>query len=134
MFLKYLFLIESMKKAILDTNFILTCVKQKIDFFEQFETEGIQILIPRQVIDEINKIIKSKKKLKFKDAAKVSLNIIGKNKFKIINLKTRGTDPGIKKYAKKNPATIIATLDKELKKLSNKKIIIRGKKKLEVIQ
>ena len=51
-----------MKYAILDTNFILTCVKQKIDFFEDIKLMGFQIVIPKQVINEIEKIPKSKKK------------------------------------------------------------------------
>jgi len=49
-----------MKQAILDTNFILTCVKQKIDFFEWFNLNGIEILIPLEVINEIKKIKKLK--------------------------------------------------------------------------
>lgn len=120
------------KKAILDTNFILTCVKQKIDFSQELELEGIQIIIPKQVIDELKKITASKQKLKHRGYAKVAIDLIKENRFKTIDLKTRGADPGIKKYANKNPKIIIATLDKELKKLPNRKIIIRGKKRLGI--
>ena len=40
----------------MDSSFILTCVRQKIDFFEEIELKGIQILIPKQVIREIKGI------------------------------------------------------------------------------
>ena len=47
-----------MKQVLLDTNFILTCVKQKIDFFEEIYLMGIEILIPEKVIEEIKKLKK----------------------------------------------------------------------------
>ena len=112
-----------MKSALLDTNFILTCIKQKIDFFEELRFMGFEIIIPDRVIDEL-------KKLKQTSA----LKLLEKNNFKKIILIGRDVDNSIINYAKKNPEIIIATLDKELSnKLKNRKIIIRGKKKLEII-
>jgi len=117
-----------MKQIILDTNFILTCVKQKIDFFEEIQLMGMQISIPNQVIVEIEGLSKKN------NNAKLSLKLLKKSKFKKIDLKTKDTDKGIIKFAKENPEVIIATLDRELKnKIKNPKLIIRGKKKLEVI-
>ena len=71
-----------MKQVILDTNFILTCIKQKIDFFEEINLMGVQILIPKQVIQEIKNISKSKKKRHFKEDAKLSLKLLEKNSYK----------------------------------------------------
>lgn len=125
-----------MEKVILDTNFILTCIKQKIDFFEELEQEGFQILIPKQVIDELKKVSNSKKKLHFREDAKLALKLIGRNKvkFKKIDLKTENVDKGLKDFLEKNKGIIIATLDKELKrKVKNPKLVIRGKKKLELV-
>ena len=45
-----------MRNVLLDTSFILTCVRNKIDFFEQLELEGFKILVPKQVIKEIEAI------------------------------------------------------------------------------
>ena len=42
-----------MKKAIIDTNFIITSVKQKIDFLEELNFLGIECLIPKEVIKEL---------------------------------------------------------------------------------
>src|SRR3990167_2646427 len=110
-----------MKSALLDTNFILICIKQKIDFFEELYLQGYQIIIPDKVIDEL-------KKLKQTSA----LKLLEKNNFKEIILAGKNVDNSIINYAKENPEIILATLDKELQgKLKNKKIIIRGKKKLE---
>ncbi len=113
-----------MKQIILDSSFILTCIKQKIDFFE--ELVGTQILIPKQVINEIKNLKNSNSKL--------ALKLLEKNKFRKIDLGKTHVDKLIIRFAKENPKTIIATLDREIKnKTKNQKLIIRGKKKLEII-
>ena len=121
-----------MKKILLDSNFVVSCVKNKIDFFEKLI--GNQILIPTQVIEELKKLSDSKQKLHNKEIATLSLQIIQKNKFKKIDLGKGHVDKKIIQYVKDNPEVIVATLDKELqKKINTKKLIIRGKKKLEII-
>ena len=123
-----------MKEAILDTNFILTCVKQKIDFFRDIPNMGLNILIPTQVIEEIKRVANSTKKLKFRDDAKLAQVILEKNKFTEIDIRGKYVDRGLIKYAKEHPRLIVATLDKDIKnKVTNSKLVIRGKKKLEVI-
>lgn len=123
-----------MKKIILDTNFILTCVKQKIDFFEYLEMQGLKILIPKQVIRELESIVNSKKKLHFRENAKLALSLLERNFFSKIDLKIKNVDSGILKFAKSNKDLIVATLDRGIKsKVQNQKMVIRGKKKLEVI-
>ena len=112
-------------KILLDTNFILTCIRQKIDFFEDIYLMGMHIIIPKEVIKELEKLKKeSALKLLRKE----------KGKFKRIFLSGKNVDNSIIRYAKENPSVIIATLDKGLKtKIKNKKMIIRGRKKLEII-
>ena len=123
-----------MKQVLLDTNFILTSIRNKIDFFEEIKFLGMQIIIPKQVVKEIERISNSKKKLRFREESQIALKLLDKNKFKKIDLKANYVDKGIKNYAKKHPNTIIATLDRELKKaLPNQKLVIRGKKKLEIL-
>lgn len=122
--------------VLLDSSFILTCVKNKIDFFNEIELMGIQILIPNQVIDEIKNMANSKKKLHFKDDAKISLILLEKNKknFKKMDLNWKNVDNSIIDFADKNPNIIIATLDREIKKkVKNKKMIIRGRNKLNIL-
>ncbi len=120
-------------KTLLDTSFILTCIRNKIDFMEELSLQGLEILIPEQVISEIKQISTSKKKFRFRDEAELALRILQKSKFKKIDLKTKNTDNGIMKYSKEHEV-IVATLDRELKRrVKAQRLVIRGKKKLEIL-
>lgn len=122
-----------MKKVILDTSFILSSVRERIDFFENFELEGFQPLIPKQVISEVEGLLKSKK-LKNRESANLALKLIKSHSFRKIDLKTKRVDNGIVKFAKANPSVIVATMDREIKRrIKNQKMVVRGKKKLEII-
>ena len=123
-----------MKQTLLDTSFILSCINEKLDFFEELFLMGIQIIIPNLVIQEIKKIIKSEKKMKTKNNAKLALKIIQKNKFKKITLEKKHTDNALVEFLNKNKKIILATTDKELKKrVTNEILVIRGKKKLKIL-
>lgn len=114
-----------MKQVILDTSFIITCIRQKIDFFEEIKFLGMKILIPKEVIQELEK-----------KKAKIALKLLvdKMNDFELIEIGKGHVDNGIIKKAKDNPSLIIATLDAEIKSsVKNKKLVIRGKKQLEVI-
>lgn len=122
-----------MRIALLDASFILSCVKNKIDFFEELELGGIGVIIPEGVIKEIE-AIKNLKKSQVKIEADLALKLINAKKLKIIQLKGKTTDNAIIHYAKQNPDIMIATLDREIKKKTkNRKLVIRNKKKLEII-
>jgi rRNA-processing protein FCF1 len=109
-------------------------MKVKLNFLDGIKFLGLSPLLPVQVIDELKKITKSKKKGKFKDHAELALKILQKNKLKTIDLKHSYVDKGILNYTKQDKGVIIATMDKELKnKLPNRKLIIRAMKKLELI-
>ena len=113
-----------MKQIIFDTSFILSAVRNKIDFFE--ELLGEIIIIPKQVLNEIKRLGNFDSKL--------ALKILEKNSFEEIDLGKGHVDKLIIKFAEKNPKTIVATLDREIKtKVKNQKLVIRGKKKLEII-
>lgn len=123
-----------MKKVILDTSFILTCVRQKIDFFEYLELQGFQILIPNEIIKELERIMKSKKKLRVRDDAELALKLLKSDSFKKIDLNSRNVDNGIIKFAKEDPVMVIGTLDSAIKKRAkNPKLVIREKKRLEIV-
>jgi rRNA-processing protein FCF1 len=115
-----------MTKIILDTNFIIACAKQKIDFLEELMFMGLKPIIPDKVLNEL-------KRLKNKDA-ETALKILYSGGFEKIEIKGKYADSAIVAYLKKNKDVAIATLDKDLaEKISNKRVIIRGKKKLEII-
>lgn len=122
-----------MVKAILDTSFILTCVRNKIDFFYELEQMGFQVEIPQKVLNEIISLGKNKKK-RLRDNAILASKILEKNNFETIELEGKTADSSIIHHAHKNPREAVATLDKEIKsKIKNKKIIVRGKSKIDVV-
>lgn len=122
-----------MTYIVLDTNFILSCIKKKIDFFNIIYLMGIKIIIPIQVLDELKKI-SVEGRGRFKDDAKIGLKILKQRDFKKVDLHMKNVDNGIVKLCLKNKNYIIATLDNEIKnKIKNKKMIIRGEKTLEII-
>ena len=123
-----------MRQIILDANFIMSCVRNKIDFFEGINLMGIQIIIPKQIISEVEKIAKSRQKIHNRETANLALKILKKSKFREIDLGRGHADKKIIKFAGENPVIIIATLDKEIQsKIKNQKMIIRGKKNLEIV-
>ncbi|MCK5321210.1 hypothetical protein KAJ38_01405 [Candidatus Pacearchaeota archaeon] len=126
-------------KILLDTNFILTCVKQKIDFdsiANALLDEQIGWIVPQEVLNELGNL-KDKKDIKINDknAARLSFEILQTIKPEIIKLKGNNPNVDIKivNYVSgKN--IILATLDKNLKdRVSNKILTIRNKKNLEII-
>ncbi|MBW6442579.1 hypothetical protein K0A97_02235 [Patescibacteria group bacterium] len=123
-----------MKKVILDTNFILSCVRQRIDFFEDIKFRGLKILIPTGVINELKKLKNSGKKLHLRNNADLALKILERSNFESVDLSLENVDDGLIDFINKNPEVILATLDRELKRKTKKpKLVIRGKKKLEII-
>jgi rRNA-processing protein FCF1 len=126
------------KIILLDTNFIINCVRNKIDFLNELYLKGFEILIPEEVIKEIEKISESKQKLKEKEISSLCLEIlkVQKSKFKKIKLNSKNVDNGIIDFALKNKGVIIATLDNEIKKKLKKKnniLSLRNKNKLEIV-
>jgi rRNA-processing protein FCF1 len=97
-----------MKTIILDTNFIVSALKNKIDIFREIE----RIIEENYEIKIIDKTINELEKLKDKLAIKIVNNL---EKIK----STEDVDTEIVKNSDKN--TIVATLDRELKqRLKNK--------------
>ena len=112
-----------MREVILDTSFILSAIRQKIDFFHSIEALDLQAVIPEQTIRELRGL-----------GAELALEIIQKNNFKLVKIPGKNADSAILKFSKENPTAIVATLDAGLKKkIRNSKLIIRQKKKLEII-
>lgn len=125
-----------MNKIIFDTNFIMTCLKEKVDFLDAEELG--EIVLPLQVLDELKKLSEDKKlSLKERETASLALQIIEKNKgqIKFIEFRTRFVDKGIFNYAVRERGIIVATFDRELKSKLGERVeflIIRGKGKLDL--
>jgi rRNA-processing protein FCF1 len=115
-----------MKKVLVDTNFLVYCVNKKIDFFEFCQLNGVSIIIPFEVLMEINRLITSPKSA-LVNSLKVVKKIIEKEKYEEVSIKGKYVDSGIINYLKKNPEIFLATMDEKLQKLvKNKLVKIRG--------
>jgi len=117
---------------LLDTNFILECVKNKIDL-DDLKIYG-NLFLPIEVYSELQNILLDKRqKEKNKAIAKLALQILDKKNLKTISLEIDKVDDGIINYVRRNDNIIVATLDKELKSRLEgiaKILTIRNKKKI----
>ncbi len=119
-------------EILLDTSFLVTCVKEGIDIFDS-EKYGF-LLLPKEVLGELRKLKKEGKPVE-KSRAGIALQIIRENmdKFKIVKLNESYVDKGILDYIKDKENIAVATLDKELKKKLRKRVkllTVRGGKKI----
>jgi len=117
---------------ILDTNFILACVENKADF-----TQLEELAIPREVIDELEKICEGGD-LQSRQNAEIALKIISTNKesIKAINLGDDFVDRGIEGYIKDKKDVIFGTLDKGLMRRLKGKVqflSLENRKKFRII-
>jgi len=119
-----------MKQIILDTSFILTALKFKIDI----KSELNKILDEKFTIHIIDKTLNE---LKNKPLEKLSLEILKKINSKIIKTsKDKNVDSLLIDYSKSHKKVFIATQDRALKEKLKKRnvrlITIRQKKYLKV--
>lgn len=127
-------------KVLLDTNFILTSVREGIDFVslaEELFDESIEWIVPQQVLNELG-LIKDRVggSVKDRDAANTAFQVLQKIEPQptIVQLsKHPNVDMAIINYILDKPI-VLATMDKDLKgRVNNSVLSLRGKKKLELI-
>ena len=113
-------------KIILDTNFLIDCLRFNVDI--KSELSGNEIFILDGSIFEIEKI--AKRKTKESALARIALEFIAKNNIKILHADEKDVDESLIAYSSQGYA--IATHDSKLrnklKKLNAKVIFIRQKK------
>lgn len=157
-------------KIILDTNFLVYCAKNKIDYVEEISNllnGNYELVVPKQVIEELEKIKNKKsehipfvkrigkfKKTTGKDklAADLALQLLSKRKIKIVNahgenigqkflnfspvspsLKSQrlgDVDKAIINLANENKKNIVCTLDREMRGILGRVILINRFKRL----
>lgn len=122
-------------KVILDTNFLIYCAENKINYKEEIERlmcEGHILAVPMQVVCELRKMEEKAHKLSDRRAAKLALKLLEVHEVDVISASGDYADQAILNLAKKEGA-IVATIDgllrRKLGKL-NRAIIIEGKRKV----
>lgn len=126
-----------MIKVILDTNFLIYCSENKLDYVTEIMTlmnEGYELVVPAQVIEELNELHKKAVKFSDRTASWLAVQIVEKNKDKIriIDGRAKSGDEAILNLVRMGD--VVATLDLELRKkvkaLGKRIIVIQSKKKL----
>jgi rRNA-processing protein FCF1 len=122
-----------MVKVILDTNFLIYCAENKIDYKIQLDSlmnEGYELVVPSGVVSELKEIYSKAQKFSDRTAAWMALKLLEHNHIQVISGKSGYADDDI--LGLRRIGDVIATLDLELrKKLSgNRIIVIKGIKKL----
>ena len=132
-----------MKRIILDTNFLVSAIRFKIDIFSELQRIcdfKYTVCIVDGIIDELEKLAETGK-LKDKTAARISLELIKKKKIQITkispkNKRVKNVDLLILNLIKEGNF-IVATQDKELKREIRKKgvplIVLRQERYLKLI-
>ena len=120
---------------ILDTNFLIYCSKNKLDYVEELNNllnEDYELVVPEQVVRELKLLSEDlKKKVSGKDkaAADLALQLLEVNNVKTVKVKGKSVDDGIINLSKENSKNIVCTLDREMRNILGRVILIsRGKK------
>ena len=126
-------------KILLDTNFILTCAKQKIDFdaiMNGQTSEEVKWIVPKEVLQELRGLrFGGKIKIKERNAATIGIEIVTRLGTEVVKLSSTANDVDTKivNYLREKNI-VLATLDKNLKsRVKNKILTIRNKKNLKLI-
>ena len=75
-------------EVILDTNFLIYCAKEKLDYVDELRdliNENYELVVPEQVIEELERLKIKAKKGKDKNASDLALKILKNNQIKKIN-------------------------------------------------
>lgn len=108
-------------EVILDTNFVVSCVKKKIDFLNELEGMGFKVLLPKEVFEEI-KDLRQDSSLADRTAANVAIEMFAKRKIKNVTLGDKQVDEGLIEFGKRG--AYIASLDAVIKRSVPNRVVI----------
>lgn len=123
-------------KIILDTNFLIYCAREKLDYAENISNlvnESYELVVPLQVINELEKLRNDKlKKVNGKDkaAAGLALDLLEHYNVKKVNPPGKSVDEAIIDLSLEDKKNIVATLDREMRQIIGRVILINKGKKL----
>lgn len=119
-------------EALLDTNFIISCIVKKIDFLTQLKEKGFKVIVPREVLQElkdlrINRRISHEERI----AIDVALQMLSLKDVKKTSIGNGKVDDLL--IRKGEQGVHIATLDNGIKrKVPNRIVIFSAKKEVGV--
>jgi len=114
-------------EVLLDSSFIISCIRKRIDFLDQLEEQGFKVKVPKEVMQEL-KDLRRKKETSRADriAIDVAMEIFEHRKVKKMGVGGKNVDEGLIEKGKEG--YYIATLDGGIKNKIDRKIVIFSSK------
>jgi len=110
-------------QVLLDSSFIISCVRDRIDFLSQLEEQGFTPVVPREVLQEMKDLRTSNRASREDRAAvDVALEMIEQKNVKKNSLGKGKVDDFL--IERGQAGIFIATLDNGIKKRVPKRIVI----------
>lgn len=108
-------------EVILDSNFVVSCIKKRIDYLEELTNLGFKVVVPREVIDELKDL-----RMRVNHAERVAIDVALEQftKHKVKKMKLGGTNIDEGLIAKGKEGIHIATLDVAIKRAIPNRVII----------
>lgn len=121
---------------ILDTNFLIYCAANKLDYVEQISemiNENYELVVPVQVVNELKQLKADRyKKVSGKDklAADLALQLINFYKIKKVKASGKTVDEAIINLSKEDEKNIVCTLDQGMRTTLGRVMLVNGFKRL----
>ena len=114
-------------EVLLDSSFIISCIRKRIDFLAQLEEQGFKVKVPKEVMQEL-KDLRKKSKTSHDDriAIDVAMDLFRNRKVKKMSVGGKNVDEGL--ISKGQGGIYIATLDGGIKNKIPNKIVIQSSK------
>ena len=123
-------------KIILDTNFLIYCAKEKLDYVEeigQIVNEGYELVVPKQVVHELKKLKEDgygRLSGRDKAACDLALQLLQVNNILIVEARGNTVDRAIINLSREEKKNIVCTLDREMRHILGRVILVNKGKKL----
>lgn len=110
-------------QVILDSSFIISCVRERIDFLSQLSEQGFTPVVPREVLQEMKDLrVSDRSSREDRLAIDVAFTLLERHKVKKTTLGQGRVDEFLIKRGLEG--VFIATLDNAVKRKIPKKIVI----------
>lgn len=110
-------------EVLLDSNFIISCIRKRIDFVEELELMGFKVSLPREVVEEL-KDLKDGVGHEDRAAIAVALKMFENSKINKVKLGSGKVDDKLIDHG--NKGTYIASLDAYIKRSVPNRVVINA--------
>lgn len=111
----------------MDTSFIVSCIKERIDFFFELKKMGFKIIVPKEVFEELRDLrFSGNKSHEDKVAVNVALEILSSKKVKKRGFGGKKVDDALIKVGREG--AYVATLDRGIKRsVPNRVVLLKAR-------